>query len=110
MTEKSVFHITSVLLLRQSEHPSSLMMHRLSLEDIRELVFEFGGVIQLTYPSDDRSPYLSFAIQLGNCQAYFSSNMSNLSVMLQKEAFKSDTVILEKGTKLSIIDNSYFVL
>jgi hypothetical protein len=109
-TKPSAYHLTAIATLAQSPIGNILNLNYVSLEDIQEMVLLFGGRIETPIMDDAKSPLIFLNVKVGNCLVSAFSMSTNLSIMLQKESFGGHRMDFVKGSKLSIIDNQYFVL
>jgi hypothetical protein len=112
-TKASANHLTSVALLADGIRRTRLTVIDGSLEEIQEAVQLFGGEIGFTKITDEThssSVQIFYHSQIGNCQLWIHLFTTKLAVMLQKDAFRADSSIFQKGTQLTIIDNQYLVL
>ena len=110
-TKPSANHLTAIALLAQSDFTTSLSITEVGLEGLQELVYLFGGNIITREVNDYNTPFITFGGFVGNCHVFASQMVKNIAVINQQSTFGGRfEMSFVKGTKLSIIDNSYLVL
>jgi hypothetical protein len=107
-TKPSANHLTAIAVLARSEKSSRLAMHDASLEDIQELVLLFGGELTARLKEDYKS-YIYYNAEIGNCSVNAFSFGTHFAILQQQTVLNGFEKTFEKGTKLTIIDNQYFV-
>jgi hypothetical protein len=110
MTEKSVFHMSSILLLSQSPIKSDLRLSEVSLEDIAEMIKEFGGTIKTRPVNDQNTPFITGIFKIGNVEVWASHLAKNIAVVNQQSAFEGFEMSFPSGSNLTIMDKQYLVL
>jgi hypothetical protein len=69
----------------------------------------WGGTLQLLGVNDSEVAAINGRFKVGKCSVSASHLSRKVSLMLQKDVWRSNEAVFEKGTSLTIIDNSYFV-
>ena len=104
---------TGLLLLGQSDQKISARISYASLESIQGMAFHLGGVFEIF-----RTEFLEkqfhcfgfFTVKVKNLEVNATFELSEIAYANQLQAFSSDKFVCEAGTRLTIIDNSYFVV
>jgi hypothetical protein len=104
-------HLAAIAFMAQSERRSSLTLSRITLHEMAELIRLYGGSVTVEPISENRfNPTIYCRIAVNNCEVWAFHYCTNLALMLQKESFRANESIFEKGTQLTIIDNQYLIL
>lgn len=109
MTNKSVFHISSIVVMSQSPIRSSISLTSVSLHDIAELAKLWGGTIRITFKQGQSGAMISLQGSFNNCEFWGHHHTTIEAGNLQQEVFQSDFFVVEPETNLTIIDNQYLV-
>lgn len=110
MTNKSVFHISSIVVMSQSPIRSSISLTSVSLHDIAEMAKLWGGTIRITFKEGQSGAMISIQGSFNNCEFWAHHHTTVLAGNLQQEVFQSDLFVLEPETNLTVIDDQYLVL
>ena len=104
---------TGLLLLGESEQKIYARISYASLESIQGMAFHLGGVFEI-YKTETLVNTIHcfgfFTVKVKNLEVNCTFELSELAYANQLQAFSSDKFICEAGTRLTIIDNSYFVV
>jgi hypothetical protein len=109
-TKPSAYHLTTISLMAQSPFSTSLSITEATLEGIQELIYFFGGKIITREVNDEHTPFITYSCFVGNCWVFASQMVKNIAVINQQVSFGGFEMDFVKGAKLTILDNSYFVL
>ena len=104
---------TGLLLLGESDQKIYARISYASLESIQGMAFHLGGVFELYKRELIENKFHCFGfftVVIKNVEVNATFELSELAYANQLQAFSSDKFICEKGTQLTIIDNSYFVV
>lgn len=104
---------TGLLLLGESEQKIYARISYASLESIQGMAFHLGGVFEIFRTEilvNTMHCFGFFTVKVKNLEVNCTFELSELAYANQMQAFSSDKFICEAGTKLTIIDNSYFVV
>ena len=110
MTNKSVFHISSIVVMSQSPIRSSISLTSVSLHDIAEMAKLWGGTIRITFKDSQAGAMISLQGSFNNCEFWAHHHTTVLAGNLQQEVFQSDLFVVEPETNLTVIDDQYLVL
>lgn len=110
MTNKSVFHISSIVVMSQSPIRSSISLTSVSLHDIAELAKLWGGRISITFKEGQAGAMISIQGSFNNCDFWAHHHTTVLAGNLQQEVFQSDLFVVAAETNLTVIDDQYLVL
>jgi hypothetical protein len=106
---------TGLLLLGESGQRITSIISDCSLESIQGMAFHLGGEfivrkVEISESMPDRFLFFgTFRTKIKNVELSCNFSLTEISHANQVQAFSSDTFICEQGTRLTIIDNSYFV-
>jgi hypothetical protein len=103
---------TGLLLLGESGQSITSFISDCSLESIQGMAFYLGGTFKITkvkYLTDKFLFFGSFEVKIKDAEFNCTFKLSEIAYANQLVAFSSDTFICEQGTRLTLIDNSYFV-
>jgi hypothetical protein len=103
---------TGLLLLGQTDQHITVNIHYCSLESIQGMAFHLGGEFKIYSRETTENSFIRFGVfkvKINNTVLDSFFNLSEIAYANQLAAFSSDTFICEQGTRLTIIDNSYFV-
>lgn len=103
---------TGLLLLAESDQKVKAQIVYSNLEAIQGMAFHLGGEFKIhrTVLFNDRVHCFGFfRVSVKNLELTATFEMSEIAYANQLAAFSNDTFICEKGTQLTIIDDSYFV-
>jgi hypothetical protein len=103
---------TGLLLLGESGQSITSFISDCSLESIQGMAFHLGGTFKIKKAKLLTDSYLlfgSFQVKIKDAEFHCTFKLSEIAYANQLAAFSSDTFICEQGTKLTLIDNSYFV-
>jgi len=110
-TKPSAYHLSAISLMAQSPFTTSISITEATLEGIQELIYFFGGKIITREVNDEHTPFISYSCFVGNCWIYASQIVKNIAVINQQSTFGGHFEMnFIKGSKLTILDNQYFVL
>jgi hypothetical protein len=109
-TKPSGNHLTAIALLSQSHFTTSISISEVTLEGIQELILFFGGRITTREVNDQHTPYITYSCLVNNCHVFASQMVKNIAVINQQASFGGFEMDFVKGSKLTILDNQYFVL
>jgi hypothetical protein len=104
---------TGLLLLGQSDQKIYARISYASLESIQGMAFHLGGEFGLYRKQliEGRNHCWGFfTIKVKNLELNATFELTEIAYASQLQAFSSDKFICEQGTRLTIIDNSYFVV
>lgn len=104
---------TGLLLLGESEQKIYARISYASLESIQGMAFHLGGVFEIFKRELIENKFHCFGfftIVIKNVEVNATFELSEIAYANQLQAFSSDKFICEAGTRLTIIDNSYFVV
>jgi hypothetical protein len=104
---------TGLLLLAESDQKVYARISYASLESIQAMAFHLGGEFEIYRKQLIEGRYHCFGfftIKVKNLELNATFDMSEIAYASQLVAFSSDKLICEAGTRLTIIDNSYFVV
>ena len=110
MTNKSVFHISSILVMSQSPIRSSISLTSVSLHDIAELAKLWGGTIRITFKEGQAGSMISIQGSFNNCEFWAHHHTTVLAGNLQQEVFQSEDFVVAAETNLTVIDNQYLIV
>lgn len=103
---------TGLLLLSEFDRGVRVDIHECALTDIQGMIFHLGGTIDLhnqDIPGLDHLIFATFKVTINRMELKCYTNLTAVAYNLQLSAFGSDVFVFEKGTEVTIIDNSYFV-
>jgi hypothetical protein len=106
---------TGLLLLGESGQRITAMISDCSLESIQGMAFHLGGTFlirkaELSDAMPDKFLFFgTFRTKIKETELMCNFSLNEISHANQVQAFSSDAFVCEKGTQLTIIDNSYFV-
>ena len=104
---------TGLLLLGQSDQKIYARISYASLESIQGMAFHLGGVFEIFKTEillNTMHCFGFFTVKVINLEVNATFQLSEIAYANQLQAFSSDKFICEAGTRLTIIDNSYFVV
>jgi hypothetical protein len=110
MTNKSVFHISSIVVMSQSPIRSSISLTSVSLHDIAELAKLWGGTIRITFKDGQAGAMISIQGSFNNCEFWAHHHTTVLAGNLQYHAFQSDLFVVEAETNMTIMDDQYLIV
>jgi hypothetical protein len=104
---------TGLLLLAEQDQKIYARISYASLESIQSMAFHLGGEFEI-----HRKQFIEgrfhcfgfFTVKVKNLEVNSTFELTEVSFANQLVAFSSDKFICEAGTRLTIIDNSYFVV
>ena len=104
---------TGLLLLGESGQKITSFIYDCSLENIQGMAFHLGGEFNIYNKEvdtlDSKLTLGTFVAKIKETELRCTFNLSEIGYANQFSAFSGNTFICEKGTQLTIIDNSYFV-
>jgi len=104
---------TGLLLLGESDQKIYAGIRYASLESIQSMAFHLGGEFEI-YKKEliegQNHCFGFFTVKVKNLEVNATFELTEVSFANQLVAFSSDKFICEAGTRLTIIDNSYFVV
>ena len=104
---------TGLLLLGESDQKIYARISYASLESIQGMAFHLGGVFEI-YKTETLVNTIHcfgfFTVKVKNLEVNATFELSEIAYANQMQAFSSDKFMCEAGTRLTIIDNSYFVV
>jgi hypothetical protein len=104
---------TGLLLLAEQDQKIYARISYASLESIQGMAFHMGGEFEIFKKQliEGRNHCFGFfTLKLKNLEVNATFELTEVSYANQLVAFSSDKFICEQGTRLTIIDNSYFVV
>jgi hypothetical protein len=104
---------TGLLLLGESDQKIYARISYASLESIQAMAFHLGGEFEIYKKEliEGRNHCFGFfTVKVKNLEVNATFELTEVSFANQLQAFSSDKFICEAGTRLTIIDNSYFVV
>ena len=104
---------TGLLLLGQSDQNIYARISYASLESIQGMAFHLGGVFEIFRTEtlvNTMHCFGFFTVKVKNLEVNATFELSEIAYANQLQAFSSDKFVCEAGTRLTIIDNSYFVV
>lgn len=109
-TKPTANHLTAIAILAQSEFTTNISITEVTLEGIQELIYHFGGTVSTREANDYNTPYIMYSCLVNSCHVFASQMVKNIAVINQQASFGGFEMYFVKGAKLTILDNSYFVL
>ena len=103
---------TGLLLLGESGQSITSFISDCSLESIQGMAFYLGGTFKITkakYLTDSYLFFGSFQVKIKDAEFNCTFKLSEIAYANQLAAFSNNVFICEQGTRLTLIDNSYFV-
>jgi hypothetical protein len=103
---------TGLLLLGELDQRITAQILYSNLESIQAMAFHFGGTFQIYKSEFIENTFHFFGffkVKVKNLELNATFQLSEIAYSNQLQAFSTDTFICEKGTQLTIIDDSYFV-
>ena len=110
MTNKSVFHISSIVVMSQSQIHSSISLTSVSLHDIAEMAKLWGGTIRITFKQGQSGAMISLQGSFNNCEFWGHHHTTIEAGNLQQEVFQSDLFVVAAETNLTVIDDQYLIV
>jgi hypothetical protein len=104
---------TGLLLLAESDQKVYAGIRYASLESIQSMAFHMGGEFEIHRKQLIEGQFHCFGfftLKLKNLEVNATFELTEVAFANQLVAFSSDKFICEAGTRLTIIDNSYFVV
>ncbi len=104
---------TGLLLLGESDQKIYARISYASLESIQGMAFHMGGEFEIFKKQLIEGRFHCFGfftVKVKNLEVNATFELTEVSFANQLVAFSSDKFICEAGTRLTIIDNSYFVV